>query len=156
MSRNKGLILAMAVVSLCVWLGRLTGAAQSSFDKFLTVSDVEKATGLKGVKILPQDFSKILAGDLNGVRQDGTLLLRVNFWDLKTYELAKLGYPYAVDGLADEAFEGPTGSIEHGELTFRKGNRAAVVASEIDPKTNKPFVFGKPLRELARIIASRM
>jgi hypothetical protein len=61
-----------------------------------------------------------------------------------------------VEGLADEAFEGPTGSIERGELIFRTDDRAVMVASEVDPKTNKPFLFGKPLREPAKIIASRM
>lgn len=156
MSRNRSLVRAVAALCLCVCLGYGMGAAQSSFDKLLTMSDVEKVTGLKGCKVLPQDFSKAVVGDLNVFRQDGERLLEVSFWDLKTYELAKLGHPYAVEGLADEAFEGPTGSIEHGELIFRKGDRAAMVISELDPGTAKPFLSGKPLRELARIIASRM
>lgn len=156
MSRNKGLILAMAVVSLCVWLGQRTGAAQFSFDRLLSVADVEMVTGLKGVESVPQDYARMIVGDLNFAQPDGTLLLRVNFWDLKTFEMAKGGYPYPVDGLGDEAFEGPTGSVQHEELIFRKGDRAVVVASALDSKTNKPLVSGKPLRELARIIASRM
>lgn len=156
MGRNRSLVRVAAALCLCVFLGYGMSAAQSSFDKLLTASDVERVTGLKGIKLVPQDFSKAIVGDLNVFRQDGERLLAVTLWDLTTYEMAKLGHPYAVEGLADEAFEGPTGSIEHGELIFRKGNRAAVVISELDPGTNKPFVFGKPLRELARIIASRM
>ena len=46
--------------------------------QYLTVQDVEKITGLQGVKLVPRDPSKGAGGDLNFANKDGKLILMVN------------------------------------------------------------------------------
>jgi hypothetical protein len=151
-SKNSFLVLLVVVLIIGLVVFQEIGAqTQSSFEKLLTVSDVKKVTGLKGIKLVPKDYSKRMLGDLNFVQQDGTLLLSVNFWDLRTFEMAKGQYPYKVNDLGNETFEGPAGSLDPYQLIFRKGDRAAALT-----RKTKPLLTQKQLHELAKIIASRM
>ena len=55
--------------------------------QYLTVQDVEKITGLHGVKLVPADPSKGAGGDLNFANKDGKLILMVQRMPLFRYAL---------------------------------------------------------------------
>jgi len=61
-------------------------AAQGPYDKLLTIADVEKVTGLSGVKTVPNGSQTGAGGMLNFVNASGKLVLAVNF----TFTVASL------------------------------------------------------------------
>jgi hypothetical protein len=70
----------MKNTALCVLLVGALVAAQVS-DQRLTTADVEKVSGMSGVKTVPRGSRPGAGGDLNFVGADGKLLLMVNFGD---------------------------------------------------------------------------
>jgi len=52
MNRDKFLAVLVVVLAFSIFVLHKISVAQSSFEKLLTVSDVEKVTGLKGIKLL--------------------------------------------------------------------------------------------------------
>jgi len=64
-------------------------AAQGPYDKLLTIADVEKVTGLSGVKTVPNGSQTGAGGMLNFVNASGKLVLAVNFGDAQLYRKAR-------------------------------------------------------------------
>ena len=101
--------------------------------QYLTVQDVEKITGLQGVKIVPPDASKGAGGDLNFANKDGKLILMVNR-DLHSdmfYTQTKnmQGTVKAeITGVGDAAFIGPAGNLQY-FISFKKGKGSGSVAT---------------------------
>lgn len=130
--------------------------------KLLTVADVEKVTGIQGLKLAPHDPSKGAAGELNFARPDGTLIVLLTTMPASAYADAKSftdAFRADLPGIGDEAFEGPSKRIktEPYTLTFRKGDRAFAMASFFDLKHGaKPFLTEAQLKKLAGIILSRL
>lgn len=136
--------------------------AATPIGKLLTVPDVEKVTGIMGLRLVPPDPSKGAGGDLNFARADGTLIVLITGMPGDKYAEAKSfkdAFRANVSGLGDQAFEGPSAVIksEPYTLTFRKGDRAFAMASFFDLKNGaKPFLTQTQLRKLARIVLSRL
>ena len=83
--------------------------------QYLTVQDVEKITGLHGVKLVPPDASKGAGGDLNFADKDGKLILMVNrnlSSDMFYSQTKNMKDTVKADitGLGDAAFIGPAGN----------------------------------------------
>ena len=70
----------------------LAAFAQSPDDKYLTGADVDKAVGMKGVKLIPRGSVAGAGGDLNFADASGELILMVQFTDAKSYEAYQKKY----------------------------------------------------------------
>ena len=129
-------------------------------ENLLTVDDVEKATGMKGIKLIPRNPAIGAGGDLNFALEDNTLLLIVAIQDISLYTEWKKQEGFfhaAVSGIGDEAFEGPSFGEHRYVLIFRKGENAISLSSFFNMEARgKPFLSQEQLRELAKIMISRL
>ena len=100
---------------------------------YLTVQDVEKITGLHGVKLVPPDASKGAGGDLNFADKDGKLILMVNrnlSSDMFYSQTKNMKDTVKADitGLGDAAFIGPAGMLQY-FVSFKKGKGSGTVST---------------------------
>ena len=105
----------------------------ASGSEFLTVQDVEKITGLHGVKIVPPDPSKGAGGDLNFANKDGQLILmvqRMTYSDMLYTGAKKMKGTVKTDisGVGDAAFCGPASNPQY-FISFKKGKGSGSVAT---------------------------
>ena len=155
-----------------LWTTRLIVAAAASLslglapaaDPRLTVSDVEKVTGLKGIQLVaPRSVTGAGAG-LNFATADKKMLLMVNFGPAALYARAKTQKEYHgvpmplfhadVPGIGDEAFDSPPGPLQY-VLYVRKGSNAASFTAYFVPP-NKATLTIEQLKQIGKIAASRM
>lgn len=156
-----GVVLALGLAGYMALEERAASAqVQAAIEKLLTPADIEKVTRLQEVKLLP----KQMPGNLKFATKDGTALLLVTVGDSSVYKQWRQqpgSFHASVSGVGDEAFEGPAGQAERSVLFFRKGNRAVFLSSFFDPKLTAqgkmtPFLTQEQLRELAKVIVSRL
>jgi len=100
---------------------------------YLTVQDVERITGLNGIKIVPADPSKGAGGDLNFANKDGELILMVQRMlssDALYSETKKMtgAVKADIEGVGDAAFTGPAGNLQY-FVSFKKGKGSGSAAS---------------------------
>lgn len=134
-------------------------SAPANYQKLLTIADVESATSLKGLKLVPRGSTAGAGGDLNFARPDGSLLLMVEFGNADLFKQWKAQpdfYNSAVAGVGDEAFNGPKGGLAPYVLFFRKGTHSVGLSSFLDTDTIKPMLSQDQLRSIAKIILSRL
>jgi hypothetical protein len=142
-----------AVFIIVLSLASLAGAFQ--YARFLTVADIEKVTGLKGVTPIPK--SADADGDLNFGGKNGQVILSVTFLDASAYvgyKSSKEGFKSPLSGVGEEGFIGPAGDEPSFIVVFRKASYAVMLNTIPDGKTTRLSI--KQLTELAKIIASRM
>jgi len=101
--------------------------------QYLTVQDIEKITGLHGVKLVPRDPSKGAGGDLNFADKDGKLILMVNRMlnsDMLYSQTKNMKGSVKADisGVGDAAFTGPAGNLQYC-ISFKKGKGSGSVAT---------------------------
>lgn len=126
--------------------------------QYLTVQDVEKITGLHGVKIVPPDASKGAGGDLNFAKQDGTLILMVNrnlYSDMLYSQLKNMKDTVKEDikGVGDAAFIGPPGNYPY-FLAFKKGKGSGSASAFLG--FTGPLLTIDQLKKVAQLIAAGM
>jgi hypothetical protein len=152
MNRFRTVAIACALLSSC-----LAARAQAP-DPRLTIADVEKATGLSGVKQVAQGSMTGAGGDLNFVGPDGKLILMVKFATASLYEATKKNqtvFHAVVPDIGDEAFDAPPGAMQY-VLYVKKGTKAVSVTSFIS--TTRPYapkLTMDQLKALARVVLSR-
>lgn len=84
-----------------------TAFAQSPNEKYLTGADIEKITGIKGVKLIPRLSVAGAGGDLNFVDGTGELILMVQVTDAKNFDAFQKKYSKGtVAGVGDQAVQG--------------------------------------------------
>ena len=101
--------------------------------QYLTVQDVEKITGLHGVKLVPANPSKGAGGDLNFANKDGELILMVQRMlnsDMLYSQTKKMKDAVKADisGVGDAAFTGPAGNLQY-FVSFKKGKGSGSAAT---------------------------
>jgi len=137
--------------------------AQTS-DSRLTVADVEKVTGLKGIQLVAPGAVTGAGGGQNFATADKHMVVMVNFGPAALYQRAKQQKTYAgvpmplfhadVPGIGDEAFDSPPGPMQY-VLYVRKGaNAASLTAYYVS--ANKATLTMEQLKALAKIAVSRM
>jgi hypothetical protein len=142
-------------------------------DRRLTVPDVEKVSGLKGIQLVPRMSQAGAGGALNFADSDKHLVLMVNFGTADLYRHAreqkelKVGdtmipmalYHADVKGLGDEAFDSPPGSLQY-VLYIRKGNQAVSITTYVrsggNVRTLTSMLTMEQLKQLAAIVVSRL
>ena len=152
---SKKLTAVMAwVVLACPGVVRLGYSYQ--YARFITVSDIEKVTGLKGIATVPKTADA--DGDLNFAAKDGRLILSASFLPASAYVGAKSsrdGFKNVIAGVGEEAFIGPAGNSPSFILVFRKAAYTVVLNTELESDTRARVPI-EQLTALAKIIASRM
>src|SRR6266542_1260445 len=134
-------------------------------DPRLTVADVEKAAGLKGLQLVAPGSTPGAGAGLNFAGPDKRMVLMVNFGPAALYQRAKeqktLGgvplplFHAAVAGIGDEAFDSPPGPVQY-VLYVRKGNTAISLTAYITgTKPMKPTLTMDQLKQLAAVVVSR-
>jgi|GEM_PF-1226998 len=129
-------------------------------ESMLTVADVAQVTGLKGITAVVRDTAKDIKGDLNYAKDDGVVILSVNFIGIDEFNQYKEQMEYIqgpVSGIGDEAMSAPKGEMQN-ILFVRKGDRAMVFTSMIDESGDwaKPFLTVEQLGELAKKMFAEM
>lgn len=154
---SKTLVLIWVLI-LCI--SGLTYGVNSGPEELLTSKDVEKVTGVQGIKSIPRNPVLGAGGDLNFALDDNTMLLTVAIQDSSMYKQWKSeeGFFHAsVSGIGDEAFEGPSIGEDLYILIFWKGKKAISLSSFFNMQADvKPFLSQEQLRELAKIMISRL
>ncbi len=129
---------SLAVLLVFAWLALSASVAFSQTKaapgaQYLTVQDVEKITGLSGLKIVPPDASKGAGGDLNFADKDGKLIVMVQRMlnsDALYSGTKKMANTVQaeIQGVGDAAFTGPAGQLQY-FVSFKKGKGSGSVAS---------------------------
>ena len=145
------------------WLLAALVIAQTA-DPRLTVADVEKATGIKGVQLVAPGAMPGAGPGLNFAGPDKHLILMVNFGPAAFYQRAKAQKEYHglpmplfhadVPGIGDEAFDSPPGPVRY-VLYVRKGQSAASFTAYVVSGTKATLTMGQ-LKQIAKIAAGRM
>jgi len=140
--------------------------AQADHERWLTVADVEKVTGLHGLKTVPRLSQPGAGGELNFAGPDGKLVLMVNFGNAQLYRKAReqkemmiAGKPvpmvlfaHAVPGVGDEAFAAPPGPVQY-VIYIRQGDRAASISTYLSG--GRAALSEAQLTAVGRVILSR-
>ena len=169
MNRLSGTVLLLTLTSFT------TAASQqpAGADRRLTIADVEKVSGLKGIQLVPRMSQAGAGGDLNFADADKHLVLMVNFGTADLYRHAreqkelKVGdkmipmalYHADVKGLGDEAFDSPPGSLQY-VLYVRKGNQAVSITTYFrsggSSRSPGSVLTMDQLKQLAAIVVSHL
>ncbi len=137
-------------------LSTLAVAQSDQYNKYLGAGDVQKVTGITGIKLVPRNPDA--DGDLNFAGQDGKLLLSASFYPAASYASArssKEGFKSTVTGVGEAAFVGPTTGPSLFILAFRKGPFTVVLNAELDAKS-VPRIPMEKVIAIAKIMAARM
>ncbi len=146
-------------VLLCVGLCQaLPVRAQGAYDKYLSAADVEKATGLSGIRLIPRGSAAGAGGDLNFANDAGDLILMVQFAEARNFAGLKAKYGKgAVAGVGDQAIEGGSmPGMPDNLVAFTKGTHCVVLTAFGDFVNKKVYLTIDQLTALAKTIASRL
>jgi len=153
--------LFIAVVSLLVIAGLVVPAfAEGQFDHIVSPADVEKATGLTGVKQVSRvKLDKFRNGDLNFMTKDDKPLLMIQFRPLFLFDEMKADPGYfkaAVPGVGEAAFISPAFAPQF-SVNFIKAGHFAIVTTHVDPKDkNKTVLTMDQVAAVAKLVAAKM
>lgn len=155
----KKFVLAMLSLAIIAGLSA-TLSAEGQFDHVITAADVEKITGLKGVKQVPREkLNKFRNGDLNFVLSDDKPLFMIQFRPSYVFAAMKADSGYvkaSVPGVGEEAFSSPAFDPQF-SINFLKGNYYAIVTTHVDAKDKTKTVLKMDqLIAVAKLVASRM
>lgn len=141
-------------------------SATGKFDKIVSAADVEKATGLRGLKQVPRQKAvdgitgnKLLTGDINFVRSDNQPVIAIQFRPAFAFDQFKGDSGFIkspVKGIGDEAYTGPSFDPQT-SVNFVKGGYFVAVATHIDPRDRSKTVL--PIDKViavAKVVAERM
>ncbi len=144
---------------LCLSLGLASNTtALDPNEKYLTAADIEKATGMKGINLVPRGSVAGAGGDLNFADSSGELILMVQFTDARNYAGFKAKYAKGTAaGVGDEAILAAImpGMAEN-LLAFKKGTHCVVLTAFADFVKQKVYLTADQLTALGRIVASRL
>jgi hypothetical protein len=149
-------IAALWLLLLCSSL--IVSAA--SFDNYLKAGDIEKTTGLKGVKSIAKQSLPGAGGDLNFATADDKLIVMIQVVGKSNYAgYKKYFFKADIKGMGDEALEGTTIPGQASNLVaFTKGTECVALTTFGDSTSGgkKNMLTVTQLTVLAKIIASRM
>jgi hypothetical protein len=153
-TRSK--IAAVSILLLCSSLMVSAG----SFDNYLKAGDLEKATGLKGVKSIVKHALPGAGGDLNFATADDKLIVMIQVVGKSNYAgYKKYFFKADIKGVGDEAMEGATipGQVSN-LVAFTKGTECVALTAFGDAASGgkKNMLSVAQLMGLAKVIASRM
>jgi hypothetical protein len=130
----------------------------------ITVADVEKVSGLTGIK------QQVQGDSLTFRTQDNKLVLKVQVRNERIYKQTKaekLSFHASVSGIGDDAFDGPSDAINMGVsspdgkkqpylLWFLKGGTSVSLVTYAITSHPRFYLSQDKLRELAKVMVSRL
>lgn len=159
MKKQSGARLALLAVAAAASIA----LAQTS-DPRLTVADVEKVTGLKGLQSVAPGSVPGAGAGLNFATADKKMILMVNFGTAALYSRAKAQKEYHgmpmplfhadVPGIGDEAFDSPPGPLQYVLYVRKAANAASFTAYFVS--ANKATLTMDQLKQIAKVAVSRM
>jgi hypothetical protein len=157
----KKLASILSVLFLVIFCCKVS-FADDLYGKYLTSADVEKVSGINGIKEVPRDPSKGAGGNLNFADADDNLVMMATFSGNSVYEQSKKQKGYFksdVKGVGEEAFSGPSSGPAEYVLVFRKGVHCVSLSSffNIGGPASKPTMLSKEeLIALGKEIAGKL
>ena len=140
--------------------GGTSGEAEG--DALLTPADVEKVSGLTGLKVVPYDPSVGAGGTINIAKADGQLVAMLSdqgpdTWEAWSKDGITFREPYT-PVVGDESFVGPVAKTSPALyiFAFRKGDRAIVIDTYFDPAAGTTILTVDQLHQLAVVVESRL
>jgi hypothetical protein len=154
MSKTSVLFLFTIIVICCC-----SAVAAETFDKYISAADIEKVTGFQDVK-LSKNSQHGSAGTLEFKNKEGKTILSVKFNKSSLYDRAEkakvVNVKGDIKGIGEDAFYASNFSDSPNYLCFKKGNFSVDLAAFVKREDGKPFLTLEQLKELAKIIASRI
>jgi hypothetical protein len=153
----------LAVVLLVFTVTGFAAAQQpTKYEKYLTAADIEKATGLKNIK-LTESRASSSTGSLEFRDMEGSRVLTAKFYKVVNYkkEEEKKGgmVKGEIKGIGEDAYYGPNIDLPY-ILTFKKKEFCVVLATIINNDASGSkfvlFVSMEQLKAIAKIIDSRI
>lgn len=127
----KASALTTFVLFFCFFLISGSFAQSTKYDKYLTVADIQKVTGLTGIKQVPRDPKKGAGGHLNFADGKGNMILLASFLTSEEFDFYKSEEGLVkekIPGLGDEAFSGPATGTPY-MLVMRKGSKSVALST---------------------------
>jgi hypothetical protein len=135
-------------------------AQELDYSKFLTVADIQKVTGLSGVKQVSRNPQRRAGGHLNFERADNQMILIASFLPLSQYEAYKNEKDMVksmVQGIGEEAFIGPGVMDPQYMLVFKKGNYCVAISTFVDVEDpDKTTLTMNHVIAIGKIVAGRI
>jgi hypothetical protein len=135
-------------------------ASSSDASDLLTIADVEKVSGLTGIKTVERASIPGAGGDVNFVTADGKLVLIATFVDGAGFDAWKdtPNYREPLSGLGDAAFVGPAKDITETlyEVGLKKGDHGALLVTFFKTLGKETVLTMDQVKELAGIVESRL
>jgi hypothetical protein len=130
------------------------------YDNYLKADDIEKVTGLKGVKSMDKNTSVGAGGDLNFTTADGKLILMIQVEDKGQYAgYKKYYFKSDIKGIGEQAMEGASfPKMPSNLIAFTKGGKCVTLATFVDMASGgkKHMLTISQMTTLAITVASRM
>jgi hypothetical protein len=158
--------MARVTIALIALASHLVAARPS-----ITPADIEQATGLKGIHLVPETTKGAVPGRENYADASGAIVLWFHDFNAQGFERAKAQpakmmngieiepklFHAGIAGLGDEAFDSPDGKLQHA-LYVRKGQAAFGLIANVTTsgRGDKPTVTMAQLKALATIVLSRI
>ena len=166
------LLTVLLLTAVSISLGTHTGAqpappqANPALASWITAADVEKVGGFTGIK-------QVIAGDrVTFSTQDNKPVLEVEVHSrgdrlYKQEKSTSMGFHASVSGIGDDAFDGPSDAMNMGLsgpggkkqpyiLWFLKGGTSVRLTTHASSSHPQWYLSQDKLRELAKIMVSRM
>jgi len=135
-------------------------AQEPDYNKLLTVTDIQKVTGLSGVKQVPRNPQKGAGGHLNFARADNQMILIAIFLPVSqygAYKSEKDMVKSTVQGVGEEAFIGPGVMDPQYMLAFKKGNYCVAISTFVDVENpDKTTLTMDQVIAIGKIVAGRI
>jgi hypothetical protein len=106
-------------------------------ETLLTVADVEQASGLTGLKLVPRDSTQDAVGRLNFATADGTLIAILSIGDAVAFDQSLQGMSFAREttGTGDMSYVGPAPEVSKVLTIFAAAKGDHAVIMKTFPKT---------------------
>ncbi len=153
---NPRMICFMFSLALVAGLGTSIAGGPPQYGKYLTVSDVERVTGLQGVSLQPKRPGD--DEDLTFTDRNGNVIVAATFLPANAYAGARSstdGVKSALKDVGEAGFVGPASGPPLYILVFRKADFTVILNTELEG-TTKARIPIEQLTAIAKIIASRM
>lgn len=151
---------ARLALSLILLFCLVFTAFAGPYDAYLKAGDIEKVTGLKGVKSIDRNPSIGAGGDLNFTTADGKLIVMIQVVSKSQYAGYKqYFFKSDIKGIGEQAMEGTTvAGMPSNLVAFTKGIQCVALTAFGDQASDgrKNMLTQDQMKALARTIASRM
>ena len=124
----------------------------------LTTTDIEKVSGMSGIKLVDKGSISGAGGNLNFATADGKMYAMLVLTDMDIFDQWKARENYTfkqLSNIGDEAYSAPGGGMQF-IVFFRKGKSVGSVSSFINLETGHPYLSVEQLSDLARMVVNRM